>query len=49
VAARLARRFDRWRKFDSGRQAYARAALESLRAIDGLSSDVLEIVGRALA
>jgi aminopeptidase N len=49
VAARLARRFDRWRKFDSGRQAYARASLESLRAIDGLSSDVLEIVGRALA
>ncbi len=45
VAARLARRFDRWRKFDSGRQAYARAALESLRAIE----DVLEIVGRALA
>ena len=49
VAARLARRFDRWRKFDSARQAYARAALENLRAIDGLSSDVLEIVGRALA
>jgi aminopeptidase N len=49
VTARLARRFDRWRKFDSGRQAYARASLESLRAIDGLSSDVLEIVGRALA
>ena len=48
VAARLARRFDRWRKFDSGRQAHARSALEGLRCAQGLSSDVLEIVGRAL-
>ena len=31
VAARLARCFDRWRKFDAGRQTHARAALESLR------------------
>ncbi|MEF8700481.1 MAG: aminopeptidase N [Candidatus Accumulibacter sp. UW20] len=49
VAARLARRFDRWRRFDDQRQAHARAALEGLRAIDGLSADVQEIVGRALA
>ncbi|MCC2866577.1 MAG: aminopeptidase N [Candidatus Accumulibacter phosphatis] len=48
VAARLTRRFDRWRKFDATRQGHARSALESLRAIDGLSSDVHEIVGRAL-
>ena len=48
VAARLTRRFDRWRRFDATRQGHARSALESLRAIDGLSSDVLEIVGRAL-
>ena len=48
VAARLARRFDRWRKFDSVRQKHARVALETLRATDGLSADVLEIVGRAL-
>ncbi|MEF8714601.1 MAG: aminopeptidase N [Accumulibacter sp.] len=48
VAARLTRRFDRWRKFDATRQGHARLALESLRAIDGLSSDVHEIVGRAL-
>jgi aminopeptidase N len=32
-----------------GPPGHARSALESLRAIDGLSSDVLEIVGRALA
>ena len=48
VAARLARRFDRWTKFDALRQAHARSALEGLRAINGLSSDVREIVGRAL-
>ena len=48
VAARLARRFDRWTRFDALRQAHARSALEGLRAINGLSSDVREIVGRAL-
>ena len=49
VAARLARRFDRWRKFDAARQTHARAALESLRGKAGLSRDVFEIVDRALA
>ncbi|WP_291994120.1 aminopeptidase N [Candidatus Accumulibacter sp. ACC003] len=48
VAARLTRRFDRWRKFDEARQQHARLALEKLRSLDGLSSDVREIVGRAL-
>jgi aminopeptidase N len=48
VAARLARCFDRWRKFDKVRQAHALAALENLRGCAGLSSDVLEIVERAL-
>ncbi|GAB2180348.1 aminopeptidase N [Denitratisoma sp. agr-D3] len=49
VAARVARCFDRWRKFDADRQAQARAALEGLRAQAGLSRDVFEIVDRALA
>ena len=49
VASRLARSFDRWRKFDAGRQAHARQALESIRQHPGLSRDVLEIVTRALA
>jgi aminopeptidase N len=49
VAARLARAFDRWRKFDAGRRARARAALERLRESPGLSKDVSEIVLRALA
>jgi aminopeptidase N len=48
VASRLARCFDRWRKFDAGRQAHARAALEGLRNQQGLSRDVFEIVERAL-
>jgi len=49
VAARLARAFDRWRKFDAGRQAHARAALERIRATEGLSKDTYEVVTRALA
>ena len=48
VASRLARCFDRWKKFDAGRQAHARAALEGLRDHAGLSRDVFEIVSRAL-
>jgi aminopeptidase N len=49
VAARMARGFDRWRKFDAGRQAHARAALERIRSTEGVSKGVLEIVTRALA
>jgi aminopeptidase N len=48
VASRLARAFDRWRKYDAGRQAHARGALESIRASQGLSPNVAEVVGRAL-
>jgi aminopeptidase N len=49
VAARLARGLDRWRKFDPGRQAHARAALERIRDAGSVSKGVLEIAGRALA
>jgi aminopeptidase N len=48
VAARMARGFDRWRKFDPARQAKARAALERVREAAGLSRDVAEIVDKAL-
>jgi aminopeptidase N len=48
VAARLARAFDRWRKFDTDRQAHARAALGRIAAADGLSRDTFEVVSRAL-
>jgi len=49
VAARMARGFDRWKKFDATRKARARAALERIRDAEGLSRDVAEIVGKALA
>jgi len=48
VAARMARAFDRWKKFDSSRQQHARAALERIRDTHGLSTDVVEIVHKAL-
>jgi aminopeptidase N len=49
VAARMARGFDRWRKFDRARQARARTQLERIRDADGLSRDVAEIVTKSLA
>jgi aminopeptidase N len=49
VAARIARAFDRWGKFDAGRRARARCALERLRDSGRLSRDSTEIVQRALA
>ncbi len=49
VAARLARAFDRWRRFDDARMARAREALLAIQAHPGLSRDVTEIVSRALA
>jgi aminopeptidase N len=49
IAARIARGFDRWRKFDPRRQACARAQLERIRDTDGLSKDVAEIIQKALA
>jgi len=48
IAARLARAFDRWRKFDPARQAHARAQLERIRAAEDLSTDTLEVVSKAL-
>jgi aminopeptidase N len=49
VAARMARGFDRWKKFDAGRQAKSRQELERIRATQGLSKDTFEVVTRALA
>lgn len=49
VASRLARSFDRWKRFDAQHQAHARAALESVLQISGLSGGVFEIVGKSLA
>jgi aminopeptidase N len=49
VAARMARGFDRWRRFDAARQALARRQLERIRDAAGLSRDVAEIAGKSLA
>ncbi len=49
VAARIARGFDRWKRFDPARQAKSKAQLERIREAAGLSRDVVEIVGKALA
>ena len=48
VAARMARGFDRWKRFDADRQAKMCAQLERIRDSDGLSNDVSEIVVKAL-
>ena len=49
VAARMARGFDRWKRFDPARRALAEAQLARIRDADGLSRDVAEIVSKALA
>ena len=49
VAGRLARSLERWRKFGPQLQASARTALETVSAAKGLSSDVQEIVDKALS
>ncbi|SDM37273.1 alanyl aminopeptidase. Metallo peptidase. MEROPS family M01 [Oryzisolibacter propanilivorax] len=50
VAARLARSLDRWRKLAEPYRATAHAALQRVAAKgDGLSSDVREVITRALA
>jgi len=48
VAARLARSFDRWKKFDDKRQAYAKLALEKILSQPKLSKDTGEIVSKTL-
>jgi aminopeptidase N len=49
VAARMARGFDRWKRFDLSRQAKAKSELERIRDTAGLSGDVAEIVTKSLA
>jgi aminopeptidase N len=49
VAARIVSAFNQWRRFDAARRQLIRAQLERIAATPGLSKDVGEIVGRALA
>jgi aminopeptidase N len=48
IAARIARSFDRWKKFDAGRRMHAQAALERIRDTTGLSKDTSEVVTKSL-
>ncbi|MFL6659246.1 MAG: aminopeptidase N [Massilia sp.] len=49
VASRLARTMDRWRRFSPALQANMKKALQKVAAVKKLSSDVREIVSKALA
>ncbi|MCF6262599.1 MAG: aminopeptidase N [Xanthomonadales bacterium] len=49
IAARMAAAFNRWKRFDSGRQTLMKAELQRIAAVKGLSPDVYEIVSKALA
>jgi aminopeptidase N len=49
LAARLLTAFESWKRFDSGRQSHARAALEKLAALPQLSKNTREMVERTLA
>jgi len=49
VASRMARALEGWRKFTPAIQARIRVALEQVAGAEGLSPDVTEIVGKALA
>ena len=49
IAARIARGFDRWKRFDPDRRSKSRPELERIRDAAGLSKDVAEIIQKALA
>ena len=49
VAARLARSFDRYQKFDQKRQVQARNAMDNIMRKSNLSKDTGEIISKTLA
>ncbi len=48
VASRMARALMNWRQYETGRSELMRAQLERIKAVEGLSGDVFEIVSKAL-
>jgi aminopeptidase N len=48
VAARLARALDRWKQFAPNYQVHMKSALELIAKQDNLSSDVAEVIEKAL-
>ncbi len=49
TAARAGAPLGRWKRFDAGRAALMRAALERIVATPGLSKDVMEQASKSLA
>jgi aminopeptidase N len=49
IAARMARNFERWKRFEPKRQGLMKAALEQVAAVRGLSKETAEVVSKALA
>jgi aminopeptidase N len=49
VAARIARNFERWKRYEPGRRALMKSALEQAMATDGLSEESAEVLGKILA
>ena len=49
TTARMSTAFQSWKRYDAGRQAHARAALERIAATPGLSRDTTEMVTRILS
>jgi aminopeptidase N len=49
VAARLARNFERWKRFEPNRQALMKKVLEQIATVRELSRETAEVAGKALA
>jgi aminopeptidase N len=49
IAARTVSAFNAWKRYDANRQSLMRQSLQRISQVDGLSGDVAEIVGNALA
>jgi aminopeptidase N len=48
LAARMARNFERWRRFDDGRQQLLKTELQTIAALPGLSGETGEVITKAL-
>ncbi len=48
IAARMVSAFNRWPRYDERRKGLMRNELERIAEVDGLSTDVFEIVSNAL-
>ena len=48
IASRLVRTLMKWRQYEAGRSELMRKQLERIKAVEGLSGDVFEIVSKSL-